>query len=78
MSDDRDGHIAHLHGLNLSRAAAFAAIAEVLPLPGPRRPVLLAARSRHLDADLPTESGDNYLTGHWLATYAVLALDRLR
>jgi hypothetical protein len=74
VSDASDGQIAHLHGLNASRAYCWRRIAENLP-PGDARigPALSAART-HLDAALPHVIGDDYMVEHWLAVYAVLAL----
>ena len=74
VSDASDGGIAHLHGLNASRAYCWRRIAESLP-DGDRRiePALAAART-HLDAALPHVIGDDYMVEHWLAAYAVLAL----
>ena len=40
----------------------------------PRRARALAAASEHLAAGLPAVAGD-YMGEHWLATYAVLALE---
>jgi hypothetical protein len=74
ISDASDGQIAHLHGLNASRAYCWRRIAENLP-DGDARigPALDAART-HLDAALPHVVGGDYMVEHWLAVYAVLAL----
>jgi hypothetical protein len=72
VSDRSDGKIAHLDGLNLSRAWCWRGIADALP------PELaeLARRTadEHLDASLPHVAGD-YMGEHWLATFALLALE---
>jgi len=74
VADASDGLIAHLHGLNASRAYCWRRIAESLPDGDARiAPALAAARS-HLDAALPHVVGDDYMVEHWLAAYAVLAL----
>jgi hypothetical protein len=74
VSDASDGRIAHLHGLNASRAYCWRRIAESLPDGDARiSPGLVAART-HLDAALPHVIGDDYMVEHWLAAYAVLAL----
>jgi hypothetical protein len=73
VSDRSDGKIAHLDGLNLSRAWCWRAIASSLRNDDPRRAVILEAAQRHVDASLPHVAGD-YAGEHWLATYAVLAL----
>jgi len=74
VSDRSDGRIVHLDGLNLSRAWSWRCIAKALPDADPRRAVALAAADEHLAAGLPHVAGD-YMGEHWLATYAVLALE---
>ena len=71
VSDSSDGQIAHLHGLNLSRAWCLRRLAETLPPGDPRIPVCAAAQ-RHAEASLPHVVGDDYMVTHWLAAYAVL------
>ncbi|OYU15750.1 MAG: hypothetical protein CFE37_04235 [Alphaproteobacteria bacterium PA4] len=73
VSDRSDGKIAHLDGLNLSRAWCWQAIARQLP-PGPDRDTITATAATHLAAGLPHIAGD-YAGEHWLATFALLALD---
>ena len=64
--DAADGKLAHLDGLNLSRAWMLEAIAGALP-PGDRRvPALRAAARRHSDAGLAAVGGSEYAGGHWL------------
>jgi DUF2891 family protein len=72
VSDDTDGHIAHLHGLNLSRAWGWRRIAEALPQGDARIEIALDAAGRHASAGLPFVAGSNYMVEHWLAAYAVL------
>ena len=74
VSDASDGQIAHLHGLNASRAYCWRRIAESLPDGDARIGPALAAARTHLDAALPHVIGDDYMVEHWLAVYAVLAL----
>jgi hypothetical protein len=74
VSDASDGQIAHLHGLNASRAYCWRRIAEELPPGDARIAPALAAAHTHLDAALPHVIGDDYMVEHWLAAYAVLAL----
>src|SRR3954467_6474543 len=62
VSDRSDGKIAHLDGVNLSRAWCWRALG---------RPEVAEA---HLDASLPHVAGD-YMGEHWLATFALLALE---
>ena len=73
VSDRADGKIAHLDGLNLSRAWCMASLAGAVRGDGRKR-VLREAAKQHLAAALPHVAG-NYMGEHWLATYAVLALD---
>ena len=73
VSDRADGKIAHLDGLNLSRAWAWREVARAL---GPGHPVAAPARDaaeRHLAASLP-HLADDYMGAHWLASFALLAL----
>ncbi len=74
VSDRTDGKIAHLDGLNLSRAWCWRSLARALPEGHLARPAALEAAERHLEAALPHVSGD-YMGEHWLATFAVLALE---
>jgi Protein of unknown function (DUF2891) len=74
VSDASDGQIAHLHGLNASRAYCWRRIAESLPDGDARIGPALATARTHLDAALPHVIGDDYMVEHWLAVYAVLAL----
>ncbi len=74
VSDRSDGKIAHLDGLNLSRAWCFRSLASVLTADDPRRAVMLDAAEQHLAASLPHVAGD-YMGEHWLASFALLALD---
>ena len=72
VSDRSDGKIAHLDGLNLSRAWCWRGLADALE--GSARSHALAAADAHLDASLGHVAGD-YMGEHWLATFALLALD---
>ena len=73
VSDRTDGKIAHLDGLNLSRAWCWREIASALEAGDPRRAIALKAAGTHLDAALPHVTGD-YMGEHWLASFALLAL----
>jgi hypothetical protein len=73
VSDRSDGKIAHLDGLNLSRAWCLREIAALPQVP-PETANLLSARAEaHLAAALPHVAGD-YMGEHWLASFALLAL----
>jgi hypothetical protein len=74
VSDDSDGQIAHLRGLNLSRAWCWRRLAETLPADDPRVPPMYAAAQRHAEPELGKVSGTHYMVEHWLACYAVLYL----
>jgi hypothetical protein len=74
VSDRTDGKIAHLDGLSLSRAWCWRRLSAALPEGDPRRAVALDAAATHLAAGLPHVAGD-YMGEHWLASFAVLALD---
>jgi len=71
VSDRSDGKIAHLDGLNLSRAWCWKRIAPLLP--PAEGAVAEAAADEHLAAAMPHLSGD-YMGEHWLASFALLAL----
>ena len=73
VSDRSDGRIVHLDGLNLSRAWSWFEIASWTSADEPLRQIAIDAAQRHLSAALTTISGD-YMSEHWLATYALLAL----
>jgi len=73
VSDRSDGKIAHLDGLNLSRAWCWRSIAATWPASDARRGVALEAAETHFAASLPHVAGD-YMGAHWLATFAMLAL----
>ena len=68
VSDRTDGKIAHLDGVNLSRAWAWKRLAA--DLPGVAASEIAA---RHLAASLPHIDAD-YAGTHWLASFALLAL----
>ncbi|EAQ29865.1 hypothetical protein NAP1_03795 [Erythrobacter sp. NAP1] len=71
VSDRSDGKIAHLDGLNLSRAWCLLGLAKAL---GEGAPPILRERAReHMDAAMPHVSGD-YMGEHWLSSFALLAL----
>lgn len=71
VSDRSDGKIAHLDGLNLSRAWCWRSIAPLLP--PAERAIAEDAADEHLAAAMPHLSGD-YMGEHWLASFALLAL----
>lgn len=74
VSDRSDGKIAHLDGLNLTRAWCWRVIATKLGASHPVADRARAAAAAHLAASLP-HLGDDYMGEHWLATFALLALE---
>jgi hypothetical protein len=72
VSPDRaDGKLAHLDGLNLSRAWMLRGIANGLPREDDRRNLLADLAEQHRTAGLAAVTGDHYEGGHWLGTFAV-------
>jgi Protein of unknown function (DUF2891) len=71
VTDRSDPKLAHIDGLNLSRAWMLEGIAHGLPAKDPRIDALLAAAASHAAAALPAVTGEHYEGGHWLGTYAV-------
>lgn len=74
VSDPTDGKLAHLHGLNLSRAWMLRGIADGLPADDPRAVSLRAAAENHVAAGLPAVTGEHYSISHWLGSFAVYLL----
>ncbi|MEK9209714.1 DUF2891 domain-containing protein [Sphingomonas sp. 2378] len=74
VSDRSDGQIAHLDGLNLSRAWAMRSLGPALS--GPAATLLDDCAARHIDAALDAVAGD-YMGEHWLASFATLAMTGL-
>jgi len=73
VRDATDAKIVHLHGLNLSRTWCWRALAPNLP--EPLAPAVESAVGAHIDASLPAALGGDYVGTHWLASFALLALD---
>jgi hypothetical protein len=74
VADRSDGRIVHLDGLNLARAWCWRALAAGFAADDPRRALAEAAAARHVEAALD-HLGGHYMGAHWLASFAVLALD---
>jgi hypothetical protein len=74
VSDPTDGQIAHLHGLNLSRAWAWMILASALDDDDPRRAPIIESAQQHAAASMPFVTGSDYAVEHWLAVYATLLL----
>ena len=71
VTDRSDPKLAHIDGLNLSRAWMLEGIAHGLAPTDRRVPALLSAAARHRDAALHAVTGEHYEGGHWLGTFAV-------
>jgi hypothetical protein len=76
VTDRSDPKLAHIDGLNLSRAWMLEGIASGLPGKDRRRESLLAAARAHADAALPAVTGEHYEGGHWLGTFAAYLTTR--
>ena len=70
VTDRTDGKLAHLDGLNISRAWMLEGIASGLPESDPRRAALQAAADVHSESGLASVTGDHYEGGHWLGSFA--------
>ncbi len=76
VTDPSDPRLAHLDGLNLSRAWMLEGIASALP-PGDKRLASLnAAAAAHHKAGVAAVTGEHYEGGHWLGSYAVYLVTR--
>lgn len=71
VTDPTDPKLAHLDGLNLSRAWMLEGIASGLPEDDRRRAALLAAAREHRARGLAAVTGEHYEGGHWLGSFAV-------
>jgi hypothetical protein len=71
VSDRSDGKIAHLDGLNLSRAWCWLSLTSKLPTA--TQVMANAAAEEHLASALPHLAGD-YMGEHWLVSFALLAM----
>jgi hypothetical protein len=76
VTDRTDGKLAHLDGLNLSRAWMLEGIAAGLPENDPRRRALLAAARAHATSGLASVTGEHYEGGHWLGSFATYLTTR--
>ncbi len=74
--DPGDPKLAHLDGLNLSRAWMLEGILSALAADDPRRPALTSAVEAHRRAGLAAVTGEHYEGGHWLGSFAVYLTTR--
>ncbi len=76
VADPTDGKLAHLDGLNLSRAWMLDGIASALP-PGDKHVATFRAAARqHAEPGLRSVTGEHYEGGHWLGSFAVYLLTK--
>ena len=76
VTDPGDPKLAHLDGLNLSRAWCLRGILTALPKDDPARKALAASAAKHSEAGLKhvasgDYAGEHYEGGHWLGSFAV-------
>jgi hypothetical protein len=71
VTDPSDPKLAHLDGLNLSRAWMLEGIISGLPKDDPRVKTLRAIAEKHREAGLASVTGEHYEGGHWLGSFAV-------
>ena len=74
VADPSDGRLAHLDGLNLSRAWMLNGIVSALPSKDPRIGGLRATAAAHAHDGLRSVTGEHYEGGHWLGSFAVYLL----
>lgn len=72
VSDREDGHLVHLDGLNFSRAWCFYALANEFPKEFGH---LKGMAETHFNYSLPSIVDGNYEGEHWLASFALHALE---
>lgn len=78
VTDPSDGRLAHLDGLNLSRAWMLERVARALPADDSRAESIRAAASLHAERGLASVSAARYEGSHWLGTFATyLTLQRV-
>ena len=70
VTDRSDPKLAHLDGLNLSRAWMLEGIISGLPEEDPRLPSLRSAAEQHRQRGLEGATGEFYEGGHWLGSFA--------
>ena len=69
--DPSDPKLAHLDGLNLSRAWMLEGVASALPNGDPRLKSIRDAANAHKAAGLAAITGEHYEGSHWLGSFAV-------
>jgi hypothetical protein len=74
--DPSDPKLAHLDGLNLSRAWMLEGVAAGLPNSDKRVLTIRATAEAHRRAGLAAATGQHYEGGHWLGSFAVYLVSR--
>lgn len=74
--DPSDPKLAHLDGLNLSRAWMLEGIAASLPKADKRLSAITQAANNHKTSGLAAVTGKHYEGGHWLGSFAVYLVTR--
>jgi len=70
VTDPTDGKLAHLDGLNISRAWMLEGMASGLPAGDSRKKALLGSAAVHKTSGLASVTGAHYEGGHWLGSFA--------
>lgn len=70
VTDPSDPKLAHLDGLNLSRAWMLEGVLSGLPADDPRAEAIESAARLHREAGLASVTGEHYEGGHWLGSFA--------
>lgn len=76
VTDRSDPKLAHLDGLNLSRAWMLEGIVSALPDKDPRKTSWSAVALAHRNSGLEAVTGEHYEGGHWLGSFAVYLSSR--
>jgi len=73
-ADRSDGKLAHLDGLNLSRAWMLLGVASTMPADSARHVELRGSAEQHASQGLRAVGSEHYEGAHWLGTFAVYLL----
>lgn len=76
ITDRSDPKLAHLDGLNLSRAWMLEGIAKGLPANDKRRAALRTTARLHSETSLGAVTSEHYVGSHWLGTFALYGASR--
>jgi hypothetical protein len=76
VTDAADGKLAHLDGLNLSRAWMLEGIAGALGAADPRHAAISKAAAAHRRRGLAAVNGEHYAGTHWLGSFAAYLTTR--